>query len=191
MAKEQTVRLKDSDRQQIIVKAQEAKYAERVKELQQEEEAIFWACFNATVPKDTAAKISDLSDTWIIKNSYAQVYIGGRLVTFNSHTYTVDAYGYRRHKDIFPVKRSGAYGHVDDRALIERCLKWESDKEDLGKAYIAVTHALNPLLDQCKTLRQLRTIWPEGEQFYDWLAPETKINLPAVQIEKINDMLGL
>ena len=191
MAKEQTVRIKDKDRNDIIQRALIARFEERYEALKAREIALFWNIFDACLPKEMATTIRTLSDKWIEKERSAKVLLGGQLVFLDGTETVVDPDGRKYRRDVFPRKRDGAWGPVDDPVLVEQYRKIVSDQEDLSKERQSVYFALQPLLDQCKTLRQLRTIWPEGEEFYDWLAPEPKITLPAIQIEKINELLGL
>lgn len=75
------------------------------------------------------------------------------------------------------------------RLEIEAFLDKESDlNETISKAEVN----LMAMLDSVQTFKKLRSIWPEGEKFYDMYDVDSeKPGVPAVFVADINKMLGL
>lgn len=63
----------------------------------------------------------------------------------------------------------------------------EQYKADRNNAFRQV----KALLDSATTVKRLRDIWPQGEQFYAIYDPSPAMRLPAVPVGEINAILGL
>lgn len=68
-------------------------------------------------------------------------------------------------------------------AELNEAYKAKRDKEQqLGRA-------LRQLIMPCTTLKKLREVWPEGEEFFT-SEPEFTANLPAVRATAVNEMIA-
>lgn len=94
-----------------------------------------------------------------------------------------------------PVPMSGGYcsnlGSITDETLIARWQAHEGNKKGIEERVVQARQVLWALLARSKTLAELEDSWPEGKPFYSLLQPKEKAQLPAVQVDEVNRLLGL
>lgn len=82
---------------------------------------------------------------------------------------------------------------IKDEALIERCRAYQDASEKLREKSNQTIATLQGMLSRITTYPSLEKNWPQGSKFYKHL-PEAypfRHQVPAVQIEQLNDALGL
>lgn len=78
--------------------------------------------------------------------------------------------------------------------LAEKAQAFGSKKEGVKDEQNKTRQTIKSLLYSVNTIKQLKTVWPEGAEFYaiyDEASTKSKGGVPAVQIEEINKLLGL
>ena len=82
---------------------------------------------------------------------------------------------------------------IRDQALVDRARKWQSDTENLKKAYATAKQTLEAMLKAQPTYERLEKDWPEGRPFYKSLPVDYPYQhqVPAVQVSALNHLLGL
>lgn len=77
------------------------------------------------------------------------------------------------------------------RELIEAIKNHHLVIKDFNREKGSAKDAVLQLLNAVKTDKQLRKVWPEGEDIYGDLITVETINLPAISSDKVNKLLGL
>ena len=78
-------------------------------------------------------------------------------------------------------------------ALAHKVATYRNRWGDAIAQYETTQRNLYALLKQCKTLKDLETLWPEGEPYYKFIRvePPAKRLLPMVDVAALNSALGL
>ncbi len=85
-------------------------------------------------------------------------------------------------------------GRITDKDAVEEVRKWQADDEDLKDRVSRARKTLDAILKSVGSTDSLFKIWPEGQKFYTAppLVPGPgKYHVPAVQMQALNEMLGL
>ncbi|MBW3374676.1 hypothetical protein KYK31_11905 [Hymenobacter norwichensis] len=78
--------------------------------------------------------------------------------------------------------------------LAEKAQAFANKKNDIRDEQNKAYRAIKSLLYSVNTIKQLKSVWPEGAEFYamyDEASAKSKGGVPAVQIDEINKLLGL
>lgn len=84
----------------------------------------------------------------------------------------------------------GQYAAIQPGDLCDRIQKHAGAVEAEKAAMRSANAQLKAMLAKVSTLKKLREIWPEGQQFYAQYE-EVKTSLPAIRVDEINAALGL
>ncbi|TGE04602.1 Nmad5 family putative nucleotide modification protein [Hymenobacter fodinae] len=78
--------------------------------------------------------------------------------------------------------------------LAIKAQEFANKKKDVEADQAKALRAIGSVLYSVNTIKQLKTVWPEGADFYamyDEASAKSKGGVPAVQIDEINKLLGL
>lgn len=176
-------RFNKSDREGIVARATEAAFKDRSAAIKAEEHALGIACyehlFDAKMRKQAAA----MPKGWLADDRCLKITFG-----FRRATLWLIGDGVR-----VPSARYGcsSLGTIEDQALNDRFTALETAKDELKADAAKATANLTAMLDRFSSFNALAEAWPEGREFYAHLTPKESAPLPAVQIEAINEMLGI
>ncbi|MBC3540631.1 Nmad5 family putative nucleotide modification protein [Rufibacter sediminis] len=177
-------RLTNEIRDSIIGKAINEKFEPVLSKLKKEEHELALLCYKSIYDKKVLAAANKLPKEWTRQDGCLRFNAGGYYLTFCLIDKKV------------PVPYStgcATLGSLKDEAL-EKARAFAEKKKDIEDQKIKARYALQAVLYSVTTINKLKTVWAEGEKFYtmyDEQSPKSKGGLPAVQIQELNEMLGL
>lgn len=186
MAKEPTsnsvlsVKITGIDRDGIVRRALEAAFDKEKAALAKRETALCRRCYNAIFPASIRKMVDAIPAEWIDTSQRASFNVGGLHIELSS-------------EDVLRVPASNGYrlGTIKDRSLIDAVNDLLEVKREYGERRKQARVATEAIINSCSTTKQLREVWPQGEQFYKHIEPPARPQLPAAQIQQLNEMLGL
>ncbi len=78
-----------------------------------------------------------------------------------------------------------------DHPLSIKFTELEGKKEKLNKKYCEVNVNVSAALKSCTTVKRLLTIWPEAKELLPKDVEKASVQLPALKVEKLNEIIGL
>ncbi|WP_272658191.1 Nmad5 family putative nucleotide modification protein [Providencia sp. PROV108] len=78
-----------------------------------------------------------------------------------------------------------------DHPLSIKFLELEEKKSKLDKKYCEVKVNVSTALKSCTTVKRLLTIWPEAKELLPKDVEKASVQLPALKVEKLNEIIGL
>lgn len=177
-------RLTNDLREQIIDRAMDATYLEKIKEFEAEENKVGLILYKSSFPKSVLDNVKKLPQEWTRKDSCLRFNCGGYDIRLSV-------------PEPVPVPFSRDCSRIGDFSA-------DSIEANLGKDFVSrkvtfdeemrmTRRQLKTVIYNCSTIKQLKTNWPQGEKFYKIFetSPDIKTGLPAIQITELNKMLGL
>jgi hypothetical protein len=176
-----SVKLTGMDRDGIVRRALEHAFAKEDAALAKRDSALARRCYNAIFPLSIRKMVEALPPGWTEETTKPNFNVGGLHIAFKS-------------EEALRIPSRGGYqrlGDIKDRALIDAVNELLAARKDRDERRKQVEAATKAIVNSCGTTKQLREIWPQGEQFYRHIEPAARVNLPAAQIQQLNEMLGL
>lgn len=176
-------------RQEIARAATAFAYDSKEKELRSAEDALAREAYATLFPEREIKAVLALPKNWIRFDECLQFNVGGQRL----HLYTEKDKGLPVPYRIgdyagYSSKTLGTIGHGD---LCDRIQAHAGTVEKTKRARSDSYRKVLALTESVTTIKRLREIWPEGEQFYGKYANAPAVNLPAVQVAELNAELGL
>jgi len=175
------MRLTNNDRTSVLQRALDHAFLERKNKLKKDEDALARSAYEKLFPKKTRDALAALPSVWLRQDNCLMFSFRGlhaQLCLIESHTLPIP-YDSRR------------LGEVSDEATHAAFLKLQGELGDYNRAYKEAKSGIWEMLLRFGTLKTLREGWPDGAKFYDHLKPREDALVPALQVSKINEMLGL
>lgn len=178
-----TLRLTKSDREGVLRRAMSDCLKKETEALAKEEDAVAVAAYKHLFPAKVRAIADQLPDTWVRTDKCLRLTFGFKQVrlTVLEAVKVPSANGYGCHQ----------LGTILDEKINARFEAWLAKHEAFRERRRNVEVNLAALLERATTLKQLSEMWPEGSEFYKHLTPRVAAQVPAVQVQDINAMLGL
>jgi len=164
------------------------------------EQQLLVECYNAVVPQATRDKIEELEKFPVVGHKWFEY---ATALTFNVAGQTVRL----GQANIIPPAEKiefaspyhcwhqtiGTLTLAKHKALVERVRDWQGKTEKEKAAYGTARKTLQQLLKSVSTVEKLKQYWPEGKDFFSSPPCQTRAasEVPAVQIEALNKMLGI
>lgn len=163
-------------------------YDPKFKELNEEEDALAREAHAAIFPKAELATLKGVPANWIKLDACLRFNVGGQRLYLRTLDdglpvpYRIgDHAGYSCHE-------LGTIPHGD---LCDRIQAHAQAVEATKTANRETYRKVLALVDSARTVKKLRTIWPEGEQFYAKYDAVQPTKLPAIRIDELNAELGI
>jgi hypothetical protein len=185
------MRLNKAVREEITRNALKA-LRDRRDAMDKRETALAVLCYNVAVPKDirdmleACDRVTD--KLWLDRALIVSFNVAGQHVRMRLAEAVVVPFRYQHYNGL-----GRAITMEKHEALVNkvRALQgdWETYKSDLALA----ERTMKSLLKTVGSTETLFKAWPEGKKFYATppLTPQSKISVPAVQMQSLNTLLGL
>ena len=176
-------RLTNDMREAIAHAAVWHKFDPLKKKLDDMEDTLAREAYAAIIPADELKALEGVPPRWLNHNSSVTVSAGGYNIQLSLKEGTQ-----------LPVPRNGAFrlGALPHGDLCDRARAHANAQETLRNERRNAFYATQTLLASVTTFKALRAAWPDGETFYKKFEGAVPAStLPAVQVAKVNEMLGL
>jgi hypothetical protein len=169
---------------ETIIKSATQKLEEKMAAHEKLGEELYFKALKATFSKkllDAAQTVLE-SDLKMLSTSTSHTFnVGGRSISLPTSN---------------PQPHFGYYGNypaIANQILIEQIWSWAEKKEEIRIEMKTARATLSALLKTVATTESLFKVWPEGKNFYSVppLTPPDKPQLPVVQVEALNTILGI
>lgn len=182
-----SVRLTNDLREIIANRAVKHAFDPKFKAWKDEEDKLAREAYGAIFPAAELAAIAKIPSNWVRHDNCLRFNVGGLRIALRVQgdglavPYRIGQYsGYGCHE----------LGVIQPGDLCDRIRKHVSAVEAEKSAMHRANAQLKAMLAKISTLKKLREIWPEGQQFYAQYE-EVKASLPAIRVDEINAALGL
>lgn len=182
-----SVRLTNDLREIIANRAVKHAFDPKFKVLKDEEDKLAREAYRAIFPAAELAAIAKIPSNWVRHDNCLRFNVGGLRIALCVEgeglavPYRIGQYaGYGCHE----------IGSIQPGDLCDRIQKHAGAVEAEKAAMRSANSQLKAMLAKISTLKKLREIWPEGQQFYAQYE-EAKVSLPAIRVDEINAALGL
>lgn len=169
--------------------AVKASFAERDAEIAKCEADLAKQAYEATFVPEIRALVAQVPGNWFRNDACLNFNVGGMRIQLKTggNGYPVpyqsaSGRGYGCHDEI---------GVIQAGDLCDRIQAHAKAKEDQRTKAKAAYRGLDALLASVSSVKKLKEIWPEGEQFYARFLDASAPSLPAVRFAEINQVLGL
>jgi hypothetical protein len=181
-----SVKLRVSDRAEIIKKALEKGFSKELSRLARDEDSLARKCYNSSLPLKERRTAAELPKKWLERGNSLKFNVGGEnhtLCLLKDETLPVPS---------GPSNYYEPVGIVKDPELIKQVAQFRACEEDFKTRRKAAETTLTALLNSVSTLGQLKKIWPEGAPFWAEIDFEERLRgLPVPQLDTLNTVLGL
>lgn len=177
-------RLTNDIRDTIVFNATKKSFISQNETMSKEENLLALELYNSLFDKKELTIIKKLDKKWFHYDTCLRFNCGGydlRLCV----------------KEGVPVPYDKGYcsrlGNINGE-LAEKAQVFANKKKDSEQQQQKTARTVKSLLFSVNTIKQLKTVWPEGSEFYSMYDEQSSKSiggLPAVQIEEINSILGL
>lgn len=187
------MRLNAAVRQEITRNASKALLNRAIK-LAKWQEELAVKCHHAAVDVKLRKAIEAVHELgapngWVKQEHYVMYNVGGQNVRLRSHLPQPVTYNYQAAWGALgkPI------GFDKHEKLINEVREWQAADEQLTKDKSQAETTLKAMLKSVGSTETLFKVWPEGKKFYSSppLTPQVKTGVPAVQMQALNEMLGL
>lgn len=176
-----SVKLTGMDRDGIVRRAVKHAFEKEDAALAKRESALARRCYNAIFSLSIRKMADALPREWACTTGKPSFNVGGLHIALVSDEALRIPY----------TSQHCRLGDIKDRALIDAVNELLAAKKQRDEKRKQVEAATKAIVNSCGTTKQLREIWPQGEQFYTHIEPQPRAQLPAAQIQQLNEMLGL
>lgn len=176
-------RLTNGMRDVIIDAAVAFKFDPIKKELGDTEDALAREAYAAIIPASEIKALKGVPERWLNYTKHLSINAAGYNVPLTL-----------KEGAMLPVPRTSAFrlGDLPHGVLCDRIREHGHAKEAYISERKKARQAASTLLSSVTTLKALRAAWPDGETFYKQFEGAFPAStLPAVQVAKVNEMLGL
>lgn len=182
-------RLTNLDRDTITAAAVAAAFKPRKEALDKAEDALAREAYATLFTKAELAAVAKLPENWLRFDSCLKFNVGGQRITLNATGGLPVPYKPKGSSD------GGYYCHtigtIEFGDLCDRIQAHAIAVESLKAERAAAARAVKALVYSVSTTNKFKEVWPEGEAFFSNLTPTTAANLPAIQVQHVNELLGL
>lgn len=180
-----SVRLTKDMKETIARRAINQKFEPISKKLTEKESKIGMRLYNETFPKATRDLLAKLDEKWIETDRCLNFAVNGQQYAFKVDPAVPVPPNGRRYCQRLASLTTDTPTGAAAWDYMQELQKAKQDKADAERAIMA-------LLDSVTTIKKLGEVWPEGKAFYSmYEAQVADTGLPAVQIENLNNILGL
>lgn len=200
------MQLNQAIRQEIIRNATMKKFIDEQIKLEKHEQDLFVRAYNAVTPLSMRHMIEKFRAVegrpnieWFKMTNQLKINVAGQTVLLQAKSFAKDAEGkFTKRIEVavpynyYNYDNYGILSLDKHEKLVNEIRQWQGDSETLKKDKTSAEATLKLLLKSVRTTEKLVTIWPEGKKFFaspPLVAPP--IGVPAVQMQALNEMLGL
>jgi hypothetical protein len=178
--------LTNERRDSILCNAQDLTFAARREAIKQESNRLAELAYSHLYPADVQAKMNALPVEFFSQTSTIFAYLPG-----NGDSVNLDLISSRRVGACDREWRRPAYYLVTGSAVTECVVKLKADRGQLAQDVNTFKSELRRFLAGITTVKKLKEVWPEGEEFYKHLlGDDAPKNALAVRPETINALIG-
>jgi len=174
-------RLTGYHRENIVRAAVAAKFDPILSALKDRSDLLANAIYREHYPLDVINLAKKMPKAWSYERSSLEANAGGWSVKVMSKKPL--RVSYDEHYGRIASYEVGSELCTDLQAFATDYKQYEADRK-------AAFELINAQFRTITTFEKLREIWPDGKKFIDAEEPE-QTQLPAVQIDKVNELLGL
>lgn len=149
------------------------------------------ACYKIAVDAAVRKAAALMPDNWLEKTLTISFNVAGQSVVLTCNPALP-----------VPARYRGSYGGqylgkaitlTDHPELVREVREWQHDIEQFKQDKKVAEQTLHAMLKHVGSTDSLFKLWPEGKKFYSVppLTPQVRTGVPAVQMQKLNEMLGL
>lgn len=177
-----SLRLTNSDVEGVVKRAMAHALTEREAGIKAAEHSLGMKAYEFAMPVEDRMWAKKLPEKWVRRDSCLRFHLDFRHVVLHvDPPVVVPSANYNCH----------SLATISDVEIIAAFEKLEGEKSTFKADRERMSASLYALVRRASTLKKLREMWPEGEQFYAHLKPREEAQVPAVQVEDVNRMLGL
>lgn len=118
---------------------------------------------------------------WIRRDTRLRFNVGGMTIDLNTSQAGLPV----------PYNSPMRVGSIEPGELCDRIQGHAKERDGLRIARKDAATKLTAMLASVTTVKKLREVWPEGEQFYAKYEAAPAPSVPAIRVEEINAILGL
>jgi hypothetical protein len=166
----------------IMKAALDARFAERQKALDAQEEELALDCYNRAFPEAVRQAAASLPKGWLRRDECLRMTFGYRTTTLRTSS---------ERAPLMPQGGCQILIRLHDQDLIDRFDALTTARDAFKSEWDKAVNALRSLLRSARTVKQLAAAWPEGEPYYRFAMERAKAGLPVVTSDEVNAILGL
>lgn len=155
-----------------------------------QEDALAREAYAVIIPQSETALVAAVPENWFRLDECLRFNAGGYNVTLSLIGQGLPV-PYRPRGGEDEGYHCHRLGSIPPGDLCDRVRAHVEEKETYKSERSVAHRAVTNLLHGVTTMKRLKEVWPQGEQFFDPYRNAPVASLPAVRVDEVNAMLGI